>query len=137
MHCTLYNSTYSYIWTIDMQINIFVFKKNFWPQCILVDWLLYGNYWRLIEILPCVEGNLYIFTRYHYKKTEKLDRSEECYILLSPSSLRVLKVQQVKIIRMSHWRHTMVDGVRFWITCKRNLCQTKHNCEFYHSKIEK
>ena len=82
------------------------FKKYFnkflgislWPHCILVDWLLYGNYWRLIEILPCVEGNLYIFTRYHYKKTEKLDRSQECYILLSPPSLRVLKVHQVKVI---------------------------------------
>ena len=22
-------------------------------------------------------------------------------------------------IRMSHWRHTMVDGTEFWITCKR------------------
>ena len=22
-------------------------------------------------------------------------------------------------IRMSHWRHTMVDGAEFWISCKR------------------
>ena len=22
------------------------------------------------------------------------------------------------IIRMSHWRHTMVDGAEFWISCK-------------------
>ena len=78
--------------------RICINSKRLWSHCILVDRLLYGNYWRLIEILPCVEGNLYIFTRYHYKKTEKLDRSQECYILLSPLSLRVLKVHQVKII---------------------------------------
>ena len=53
---------------------------------ILVDWLLYDNYRRLIEILPCEVGNLHIFKGYHYKKTKKLDLSRECYKLLLPQS---------------------------------------------------
>ena len=31
-------------------------------------------------------------------------------------------------IRMSHWRHTMVDGAKFWITCKWLTLLRKAGC---------
>ena len=39
---------------------------------------------------------------------------------LSSTSLKVhFQVWNNISIRMSHWRHTMVNGTEFWITCKR------------------